>query len=215
MPGSAGILYGPRRATQVRNFLAHHNEAQTAMDTMEILKELPWEMTRDLAGGMRWIDAYNDTGQRTDGLLAKVPFFASLNEWASILTCAKLKHMRVPMSAIDPETGEREYIFRAGQQGAEFYIVLEGSVLVSEGLAKHTKELGAAKAGDCFGELAVLLPPELKVPRARSAHAEIATNLASLSYFDLRELRAEEPGTLPHHNHDEISHADSSPNMAV
>ena len=27
------------------------------------------------------------------------------------------------------------------------------------------RELGAAKAGDCFGELPVLLPPELKVPR--------------------------------------------------
>jgi hypothetical protein len=150
MPGSAGILHAPRRATQVRNFLAHHNEAQTAMDTMEILKELPWEMTRDLAGGMRWIDAYNDTGQRTDGLLAKVPFFASLNEWASILTCAKLKHMRVPMSAVDPETGEREYIFRAGQQGAEFYIVLEGSVLVSEGEpgSKGHAELGAAKVAE-------------------------------------------------------------------
>ena len=39
----------------------------------------------------------------------------------------------------------------------------------------------------------MLLPPELKVPRARSAHTEIATNLASLSYYDLRELRAEEP----------------------
>ena len=52
--------------------MVHHNEAQTAMDTMEILRELPWEMTRDLAGGMHWIDAYNDTGQRTDGLLAKV-----------------------------------------------------------------------------------------------------------------------------------------------
>ena len=47
--------------------------------------------------------------------------------------------MRVPMSAIDPETGEREYIFQAGQQGAEFYIVLEGSVLVSEGLDKVRK----------------------------------------------------------------------------
>ena len=65
----------------MRNFLAHHNEAQTGMDTMEILRELPWAMTRDLAGGMRWIDAYNDTGQRTDGLLAKVPFLASLGEW--------------------------------------------------------------------------------------------------------------------------------------
>ena len=61
--------------------MVHHNEEHTAMDTIEILRELPWEMTRDLAGGMRWIDAYNDTGQRTDGLLAKVPFLASLGEW--------------------------------------------------------------------------------------------------------------------------------------
>ena len=58
--------------------------------------------------------------------------------------------MRVPMSAIDPETGEREYIFQAGQQGAEFYIVLEGSVLVSEGEpgSKGHAELGAAKVAE-------------------------------------------------------------------
>ena len=42
-------------------------------------------------------------GQPNTFLAQQVPFLASLGEWACILTCAKLKHMRVPMSAIDPE----------------------------------------------------------------------------------------------------------------
>jgi hypothetical protein len=70
--------YSPGLTNRVRNFLAHHNEEQTAMDTVEILKELPWEMTRDLAGGVNWIDAHNDSGQRTYGILHKVPFFSGL-----------------------------------------------------------------------------------------------------------------------------------------
>jgi CRP-like cAMP-binding protein len=131
--------------------------------------------------------------------LHKVPFFSGLQEYASILICAQLKHMMEPMAVIDHETGERQHIFLAGQQGAEFYVVLEGSVLISEGGggSDTPKALGAAKAGDVFGELGVLLPPELRVPRMRSAYAEVSTSMASLSYFDLRALRMEEPGAPP------------------
>jgi hypothetical protein len=35
------------------------------------------------------------------------------------------------------------------------------------------------------------------VPRMRSAYAEVSTSMASLSYFDLRALRMEEPGAPP------------------
>jgi hypothetical protein len=198
----------PELTARVRDFLAHHNEAQTAMDTMQVLRELPWGMTHDLAAGMHWVDSISDSGQRLPGQLSKVPFFATLDEYTCVVICARLKHQFVRRAELDLESGARPRIFEEGSFGLEFYIVLEGSVTLSR--TKQVRQgaeqfrtvrsvaesvpLGVAKSGDCFGERAVLLPPELRVPRLRSAEPESDASLASLSYYDLRDLRAEEPG---------------------
>ena len=53
----------------------------------------------------------------------------------------------------------------------------------------NDEPIGALMDGHFFGELGVLLPPRSKAKRQRSAYAEVETSLASLSYYDIMQLR--------------------------
>jgi hypothetical protein len=83
------------------------------------------------------------------------------------------------------EVHDAEVIFKKGDPGDALYIVRRGAVAIKDGKV----ELSIAKAGDFFGELA-LLDNE---PRSADAVAAEDTTLARLHGADFRELMARRP----------------------
>ena len=83
------------------------------------------------------------------------------------------------------EIAASEVIFKKGAPGDALYIVRRGAVAIKDGPV----ELSMAKAGDFFGELA-LLDNE---PRSADAIAVEDTTLARLNGADFRELMARRP----------------------
>lgn len=83
------------------------------------------------------------------------------------------------------EVAGNEVIFKKGDPGDALYIVRRGAVAIKDGAV----ELSVAKAGDFFGELA-LLDNE---PRSADAVAAEDTSLARLNGADFRELMARRP----------------------
>ncbi|HEY1958465.1 MAG TPA: cyclic nucleotide-binding domain-containing protein [Polyangiaceae bacterium] len=83
------------------------------------------------------------------------------------------------------EVASAEIIFKKGDPGDALYIVRRGGVSIKDGAV----ELSLAKAGDFFGELA-LLDNE---PRSADAIAAEDTSLAKLPGADFRELMARRP----------------------
>jgi hypothetical protein len=83
------------------------------------------------------------------------------------------------------EVAANEVIFKKGNPGDALYIVRRGAVAIKDGAV----ELSVAKAGDFFGELA-LLDNE---PRSADAVAAEDSSLARLNGADFRELMARRP----------------------
>jgi CRP-like cAMP-binding protein len=83
------------------------------------------------------------------------------------------------------EVNGNEVIFKKGDPGDALYIVRRGAVAIKDGAV----ELSVAKAGDFFGELA-LLDNE---PRSADAVAAEDSSLARLHGADFRELMARRP----------------------
>jgi hypothetical protein len=83
------------------------------------------------------------------------------------------------------EVSSNEVIFKKGDPGDALYIVRRGAVAIKDGAV----ELSVAKAGDFFGELA-LLDNE---PRSADAVAAEDSSLARLHGADFRELMARRP----------------------
>ena len=83
------------------------------------------------------------------------------------------------------EVSGSEVIFKKGSPGDALYIVRRGAVAIKDGAV----ELSVAKAGDFFGELA-LLDNE---PRSADAIAAEDSSLARLHGADFRELMARRP----------------------
>ena len=225
----------PELIHRVHHFKTYHDHVQTALDTLSMLKELPWSLASELAIAMTWIDGFHGHDHKwRPGLLHRVPFFQGLPEMSTITICSRLKHsLVIPHDS----AGVRDYIFEEGHDaGHEMFIVMHGSILIlcaatrakkdqsdamfesddaesarsrsrgaSPGKASLAKianshvddePIGALKDGDFFGELGVLLPPESKAKRQRSAYAEVETSIASLSYYDVMQLRHEDPAGL-------------------
>ena len=124
----------------------------------------------------------------------KIPFF-QLSNTAVIRVCSLLKHICVRESVVDPSTGTLvEHVFKRGEVGVQFYIVMGGtSAIEQEDEDAESREVGPLKAGDFFGELAVLAPLVAESTRKRSAWAGEDSGLATLSYDDLAQLRLEDP----------------------
>ena len=190
----------PELLRRIRNFKAHHDSVQTSMDTYRMMQSMPYDLAVELAATMQWIDG-DTTGQYRPGILHKVSFFQSLPEMSLIRICSRLKHTRLDINddlETDGNLSEMEIvgratIFKEGQLGSDFYVVIKGSVeLEVKKEAGETQLVGSARPGDFFGELAVLLPPSARPRRRRTAFATADSQIASLSYWDLRELRHED-----------------------
>jgi hypothetical protein len=185
----------PELTRRIRNFKAHHDGVQTAMDTLSIMQSLPWDMAHELATSIQWVDGYTQREFRR-GILHQVPFCQGISELALITICSKLKHILARASQIQPESNppvRENYIFKEGEVGTQFYVVMSGSIIIEANGTEDSApfQVGKLKSGGFFGELAVLIPPEFKPLRQRSAYAEVESTLALLSYEDLRSLRGQ------------------------
>jgi CRP-like cAMP-binding protein len=73
--------------------------------------------------------------------------------------------------------GEGEYVFEEGEKGHHFYVIVHGGVELRKATGEGFKRLAALKAGQAFGEMALLN----QTPRSASALAVEETYLLSVS----------------------------------
>ena len=64
------------------------------MDTLAMLRMMPWSMAEELAVNMRWLDGFN-SGQFQPGYLHKISFFQGLPAMSICKICRALKHSYV------------------------------------------------------------------------------------------------------------------------
>ena len=83
----------------------------------------------------------------------------------------------------------KKYVFRQGERGQTFYVVVSGQVeIVEESRSGRGKRIAVLSSGDAFGEIALLK----NVPRTASVRTMRQTTLRSLSRRDFEKL------ILPH-----------------
>src|SRR5881628_1691628 len=113
-------------------------------------------------------------------VLRRLPHFADLTPELLSLVAARARR----------RTASRgEVLFRAGEPGDEFYLIITGSVGILEPTA-HGEEIAAELgAGEWFGEMALITGE----PRSATAVAAAATELALLARIDFQELVAQVP----------------------
>jgi CRP/FNR family transcriptional regulator, cyclic AMP receptor protein len=73
--------------------------------------------------------------------------------------------------------GEGEYVFEEGETGHHFYVIVHGRIELRKATGEGFKRLAALKAGQAFGEMALLN----QTPRSASALAVEETYLLSVS----------------------------------
>lgn len=115
-------------------------------------------------------------GGQYEQILASVPLFASLSQ-----------ELLQPILAVGAERAfaAGETIFREGDPGHGFYVILDGTVRVERG----GRPLRTFGKGEFFGEVAVLDGR----PRSADVVAETATRCLELPRDALREVLAAEP----------------------
>ena len=95
-------------------------------------------------------------------------------------------HLRRLASLITVESFKRgEYIFKEGDPGEKFYLIVEGRVRISRNVPGMGEEaLAILKAGDYFGEMALIDDQ----PRSADAYIHESAVLLSLHKKDLEDL---------------------------
>jgi CRP-like cAMP-binding protein len=76
-------------------------------------------------------------------LIRRIPLFAE---------CTRAELLEVAISADEREAGEGDRLTEEGRRGREFFILVEGAVVVTRG-GRKLADLGP---GDWFGEIAIL-----------------------------------------------------------
>jgi len=120
-------------------------------------------------------------------LLSKIPLFANLpdTELDHILTALDVREMK-----------DRDILFREGDPGEHFYVVMRGEleVLMAEGKAEEML-LNVLGVGEYFGEMSLILPGG---HRTASVRARGDSTLLSMSRIQFSDLTKKYP---------ELSHA--------
>ena len=111
-----------------------------------------------------------------DERLAEVPLFKGLSK-------RQLRRISSLMTRIDRPAGQ--VLTREGEQGSEFFIVLEGEVEVRQG----ERVIATRRPGDYVGEIALLD----KRPRTASVVATTPVSVEVLSRREFVSLLAEAP----------------------
>jgi CRP-like cAMP-binding protein len=113
--------------------------------------------------------------------IARIPFFAGLDSDALGRVAATLRTRRFRRG---------EVIFHSGDPGDALFLIMSGEIKIS--LPSETGDeaiLASLRAGDVFGELALLDG----APRSATATALVATEVVVLPRVAFRELIATEP----------------------
>ena len=186
---------------QIRSFYRGMYQEGTAIPTSMVFPDLPMRERKALATALDFIPGTTATRQgmtRTLGLVHRVPFFTSLEWWDVVKVCMKLKplsHRQAPLGNDGFPTDENDWIMQQGVIEYEMYVVVDGVCL----LTQDGKELGRVRKYDFFGELAVLLGPEMMArgqgcpKRTRGAYAFTKCDLSFINVDDMLELKRNSP----------------------
>eukprot|EP01052_Picozoa_sp_SAG31_P014995 SAG31_NODE_950_length_10811_cov_4.497760_5_plen_735_part_00 len=185
---------------QVRAFYRLMYQEASAIPSHYVLKDLPMREKKALAIALNYIPGVTATRQgsvRTLGLTHRIPFFNGLDWWDTCKVCMRLKLISKKQARPEDDgiLPDEDLIMIQGAVEYEMYIVVDGVCM----LTQDGQELGRARKYDFFGELAVLLGPQLKkigqpVPkRTRGAYAFTRCELKFLNVDDILELCRESP----------------------
>ena len=108
--------------------------------------------------------------------LGRCPFFAGLSR-SELLELAKISE--------DLEVDAGKTLTREGQSGSEFFVIVDGEVLVT----KDGQEIRALGPGDFFGEIALLED----TPRTATVTAKTPLRFFVLTRQAFRSLLAHQP----------------------
>jgi CRP-like cAMP-binding protein len=108
-------------------------------------------------------------------LLQRMPVFGAISDDTLHFLLDQVRELRV-------DTGQ--FFFREGDRADSMYVLESGEVAVLKGWGEHEILLHNLKAGDCFGEMALL---DL-LPRSASVRAESDCKAFTLSCTDLYRL---------------------------
>ena len=110
-------------------------------------------------------------------LLSKIPLFADLphEELDKILSCLDVK-----------ELAGREILFREGDPGDHFYVVMRGEleVLLGEGKPEELL-LNILRVGEYFGEMSLIMPGGHRTASLRARGDSTLLSMSRLQFLDL------------------------------
>lgn len=113
----------------------------------------------------------------TTNLLSKIPLFADLphKELDHILALLDVKEMQ-----------DREILFREGDLGDHFYVVMRGEfeVLMAEGQSEEML-LNVLKVGEYFGEMSLILPGGHRTASVRARGEASLLSMSRIQFLDL------------------------------
>jgi serine phosphatase RsbU (regulator of sigma subunit) len=124
----------------------------------------------------------------TINLLSKIPLFADLprEELDQILTELNVKEM-----------ADREILFREGDPGGHFYIVVRGEleVLMAAGEAEELL-LNRMRAGEHFGEMSLIMPGGHRTATVRASGDSTLLSMSRDQFLDLTKKHPELSGSM-------------------
>jgi len=113
----------------------------------------------------------------TTNLLSQIPLFADLphKELDHIVTLLDVKEMQ-----------DREILFREGDLGDHFYVVMRGEleVLMAEGQSEEML-LNVLKVGEYFGEMSLILPGGHRTASVRARGDATLLSMSRIQFLDL------------------------------
>jgi len=119
-------------------------------------------------------------GKEAAGLLGKVPLFSGLSPRQLRRLADLTREVRFQKGSL---------IIQAGQPGQAFFVMVDGEARVTKDPSGGGRTLARLKAGDFFGEFALLDGG----PRTASVVAETPVTAFRLGRGDFRRLLAKEP----------------------
>jgi len=108
-------------------------------------------------------------------LLQRMPIFGAIRDDTLEFLLEQVREVNV---------GAGEFFFREGDRADSMFVLVSGDVAILRGWRGHELLLHYLKAGDCFGEMALL---DL-FPRSASVRAHTACNALELGSTDLYRL---------------------------
>ncbi|OHS99381.1 cAMP-dependent protein kinase regulatory subunit [Tritrichomonas foetus] len=121
-------------------------------------------------------EQHNKKRQQYRALLKNVPFLKVLQDYEILLVADAL-------CPVNPSKGEE--VVKQGDDGDEFYIILQGECIVSKAEnGGEPKEVGRLRSGDYFGELALMQ----NTPRAATVSAGDNCKLVKLDRASFHRL---------------------------